>query len=457
MLPDGPPSPAFWQTYRFIMDPDGYVAAIRGRYGDAVRYRSLIGPGVAVLESGLAREVFAAPPDTFEPAPVIESIFGRSSVIAVSGARHRRLRKLLNPSFHGAQIRGFMASMRRAIRRHVEGLDVARRTREVVVTTDVTQAMTLDVILETVFGAGDLDRDAARQVLLDVIRGFSPAIVGGETLHRRWFPPWRRFLAARAAFDRWVDDVVRARRARGGGDDGQLGDDVLGVLLAARDEDGEPMDDTEIREQLHTLLLAGHETSAIAMAWCVHHLLRAPEALARLRGEIDALGADPSPADVTRAPFLGAVVRETLRLEPVVTDIVRVCRVPFTLGDRWTIPAGESVAVLLGAILRDPRVFRDPSRFRPERFLERDYSIAEFVPFGGGARRCLGAAFAEAELAIAIAEIATRWDLALVDATPERSVRRNVTMGPSRGVRVRVLKRRTRASAEASRPRLAGV
>lgn len=145
---------------------------------------------------------------------------------------------------------------------------------------------------------------------------------------------------------------------------------------------------------------------------------------------------------MVRLPFVEAVVSESLRIEPVVTDVPRLCKKPFALGP-WTVPAGETVYVNLGAILQDERIFPEPDRFRPERFLERKFSAAEFLPFGGGQRRCLGAAFAEAELAVALATIAREWELVLVESEPERPVRRNITMGPKNGVRVRVRGRRT--------------
>jgi cytochrome P450 len=438
MLPPGSPAPSFWQTYRFITRPEEYTREIQGRYGDVVRIKTLLGNGVAVFEPGLAREVFAAPPEAFEAVSLVEALFGSTAVIAVAGEKHKKLRKLLNPHFHGAQVKGFLAAMRRAVRASFDVLERAAQQRGEVAMTEVAQTVALDVILETVFGAGKLDRDEARGVLRHVIHSFTPSIVGGETLHKPWFPPWRRYVRARQAFDRWVSRVAGERRASSDGS----GEDVLGVLLSTRYEDGDPMTDAELRDQLFTLLLAGHETSAIAMAWCVHNLLRAPEALARLRREIEGLGPDPSPEGVAKLPFLEAVVLETLRIAPIVTDVSRLCREPLTLGQRWTVPRGEVVVVMIASILRDRRVYPAPEQFRPERFLDKRYASSEFVPFGGGARRCLGAAFAQAELAIAIAEIVSRWELALATHEPERAVRRNLTMGPKSGVRVRVLGRR---------------
>jgi cytochrome P450 len=424
---------------QFVLRPKRYVRDVQAKYGDAASFHSLLGRGVAVLEASLAREVFAAPPDTFSPIDTVGSLFGERAVIATAGAVHRRQRKLLNPPFHGPRIKALFGTMQRVVREHLEPLGAVSGGRgDVVTMTSITQAMTLDVILETVFGSGGsaADMDRGRKVLRAIIHGFSPAIITTQKLHSPLFPPWRRYARARRDFDVWVATLIAERRRRG-----ELGDDLLGLFLTTRYDDGAPMEDAEIVDHLLTLLLAGHETSAVAIAWATYWLLREPAVLARLRGEIDALGPAPSIEALVRLPYLGAVGSESLRIEPVVTDVVRMCGTPLEIGP-WTVPAGQLVAVMVGAILGDERVFPEPDRFRPERFLERTFHAGEFLPFGGGQRRCLGAAFAEAELAIAIATIATEWDLELADARPERSVRRNITMGPARGVRVRVIGRR---------------
>jgi cytochrome P450 len=167
-------------------------------------------------------------------------------------------------------------------------------------------------------------------------------------------------------------------------------------------------------------------------------LVREPAVLARLRAEVDALGDDPAPDAIARLPYLDAIVCETLRVEPVVTDVSRKCRLPLRVGP-WTVPPGKLAVVNIGAILDDASLFPEPERFLPERFLERSFGATQFLPFGGGSKRCLGAAFAQAELAIALATIASKWDLKLASDTPERSKRRNITMGPSTGVRVKVM------------------
>lgn len=433
--PRGPRTPVIWQSFRFISQPKSYAAKMRRLYGDAVGFRSLLGRGLALFEASLAREAFAAPPDTFEQVPAVGGIFGQRAVIATSGALHKKQRKLLNPPFHGARIKALYGTMQRVIERHLARLEVG----SVVKMTDVTQAMTLDVILETVFGASasEAQLTRGREVLLAITHGFSPAIITTPRLHTMLFPPWRAFTRSRDAFHAWVVEVMAMRRARG-----DVGDDLLGLFLATKYDDGQPMDDEEIRDQLITLLLAGHETSAIAIAWAAYWLAKEPAVLAKLRRELEGLS---TPEQLVKHPYLNAVASESLRIEPIVTDVVRLCRLPLKIRD-WTVPAGEHVAVMVGAILNDERVYPEPHRFRPERFLERTYHAGEFLPFGGGQRRCLGAAFAEAELALAIAAIATGVELELVDAKPERAVRRNITMGPARGVRVRVTKKRKSSS-----------
>jgi cytochrome P450 len=443
-LPPGPRAPAFWQTLRFASSPREYSLEIVARYGPVSRFRALNGKGISVCDPALAREVFAADPSGFESLSVLGELFGSRSVLATSGAVHKRQRKLLNPRFHGTRIKALLEVMQRVVWDRLSDFDRAVKSGEIVAMADFSQALTLDVILETTFGASPgLDRPASREILQGLILGLSPMFVFAPPLRSSLFPPWRTFVRRRAAFDAWVDGIAAGRR-----ESGVYGDDILGMLLEARYDDGSAMDDAEIRAQLMTLLIAGHETTAVAFSWAIYWLLREPSTLARLRGDLDALGPNPAPEAIVRLPYLGAVVSETLRIEPVVTDVARICRKPLPLGN-WCVPEGELALVNVSAILADAALFPDPRKFMPERFLDRTYSASEFMPFGGGSRRCLGAAFAEAELAIALASVASRWQLELASQRPERAVRRNITMGPKDKVRVRVVGARAR-----SEPRL---
>jgi cytochrome P450 len=433
MLPPGPKTPALWQTWRFVTKPREYSRKMVDRYGPAVRFRGLNGDGIAFANAELAREVFAADPDAFETPALTSDLFGAGSLLAASGPTHRRMRKVLNPRFHGARIKAFLTTMQRVVRDHLAAFEDAAMHGRAVVMTDFAQALTLDIILETVFGSRpDLDRAAGRAMLVKLVGTVKPSFASSKILRSHAYPPWRTFQRARAEFDAWVDGLLRTRR-----NDGDLGTDLLGVLLEARYDDGSPMQDAEIRDQLMTTLFAGHETTAVTLAWAVYWVLRHPEVLTRLRRDVDALGASAPPEALVRLPYVGAVVSETLRIEPVVTDVPRQCREPLRVGP-WTVPAGEMAVVNLVAILSDPALFPEPERFDPARFLDATFTASQFVPFGGGARRCLGSAFAESELAIALGAIVCAWDLALESDAPERAVRRNITMGPERGVRIRV-------------------
>lgn len=422
MLPPGPRTPRLWQTFEVLLRPTAYLTRLRGAYGDVMSFDNLAGVGVVVVEAGLAREVFASSGEVFETLPMVGSVFGPHAVIATSGPEHRRQRKLLNPSFHGARIRALYETMREVIARHL----LALRPGTVVKMTDVAQELTLDVILETIFGASldDATRDRGRELLRDIVHAFHPILIVTTRLHSPFVPSWRKYERARAELRGWVDEVIRQRT------DEQ--EDLLGLLLAARYDDGAPLDRDELHDHLLTLLLAGHETSAIAITWATHWLLREPRVIAEVKAATRGLSTE----QIVKSPYVGAVVSETLRIAPIVTDVVRKCREPYQLRE-WTIPKGGLVAVMLSAILSDERTFPEPGRYRPERFLERTYHAGELLPFGGGQRRCLGAAFAEAEMALTIATIANHLDLELVDRT-ERTVRRNITMGPAKGVRVRV-------------------
>jgi cytochrome P450 len=263
----------------------------------------------------------------------------------------------------------------------------------------------------------------------------SPLLFYSRLTHQPWFPPYRRFARLRARFRAWLSRRIDEARTRG-----DQGDDILALLLSARYDDGSAMSEDDLAAQLVTLLFAGHETTAIALAWAVHWLWRHPEALARVRDEVASIGADADPEAAARLPFLGAVCDETLRLHPIVTENLRLLRQPLTIGE-YTLPEGIGVGVAIAPIHEDPTIYPDPHAFRPERFLERKFTPFEYLPFGGGHRRCIGSAFALYEMRLALAELVSGWELAIV-RPDERPVRRSVTLGPADGVPVKVVARR---------------
>jgi cytochrome P450 len=297
---------------------------------------------------------------------------------------------------------------------------------------DFTTAFTLDVIVRTVFGVSAPDGDPELRALLStLVHELPPFAVFAPFVRHPWFPPWARYLRAQQRFQRWLTAKLAQRRREGG-----AGDDVLSLLLEARYEDGSAMDEPDICDQLVTLLLAGHETTALALASSLGLLHRHPDVLARVRAEL--LAHSPLPESVTRLPYLSAAIDETLRIDPIVTEVARISRTDFALDDELVVKPKQLMIMLIEALHHDPELYPEPERFRPERFLERKYLPHEFIPFGGGVRRCLGAAFSDYETKIMLATLLRRVELALVDAQPEPRVRRNITMGPKHGVPMRV-------------------
>jgi cytochrome P450 len=295
-----------------------------------------------------------------------------------------------------------------------------------------TQAISLDIILRAVFGLTDPTRlSQFERALVDVLDALSPAMLFSPLMQRDLGPltGWRRFSRLRADGEALVRAEVAARRDRPGGDD------ILSLMLAVRDEDGRGMADDELLDELNTLLLAGHETTAIALAWAFYWLLRTPDALARLQSELAELGDDPDPEAVAALPFLDAVCHEVLRLYPIIPMAPRTLLRPLKLG-RYDLAPGTSIGVAISLIHEHPDLYPEPDRFKPERFLGRKPSPFEFVPFGGGHRRCIGAAFAMYELKLALAAIVPAYRLKLLSDVPARPVRRNLSLGPRGGVAV---------------------
>jgi len=413
-------------TFRYLRDPYGTTLAWRAAYGDPFFMHALNGDILMTGRAEHLRRIFAAPPESFAPFGVraLAPVVGESSVLVLGGARHKRERKLLMPPFHGARMRAYAETMREvALRRFSAAVGTVTTMQE------LAQQITLEIIVRALFGLEDqAEVDTASRAILEVIDRVFPSFLFAPWLQRSPFGlgPYARFKRAIEAADRELLRRIEARR-RGG-----EGHDILGMLVAARDEDGAPMKDEEIQDELRTLIVAGHETTAMTLAFAVDHLLRSPEALARARAEASAEG----PA----APFLDAVAKETLRLRPIVTEAIRTCTQPLDLGD-LVVPAGGNVGIGIVLAHHDPERYPDPLAFRPERFLAATYGPTDFLPFGGGHRRCIGAAFAEMELRIVLATLLRCFDVTLLSPSHAKPVRRNLTMGPAGGVPLRLRRR----------------
>lgn len=362
---------------------------------------------------------------------------GAGSLWVLEGQRHRHERKLLMPAFHADTIPRYGQVMRDVALARTDRWQPGQEIRAY----DAMLEISRDVVLRAVLGLGEGPLlDEGRDALKLVLHSAHPFVAFIPALHAWWFPPWTRFEHARETTRTFLERCVTERRASG-----IEMQDVLGLLLAARYDDGKPMADDDIVAELGTILMSGHETTAVALAWALYELGRHPDVLERLREELDALEPDPDPALVVKQPYLGAVCDETLRFHTILTEVGRVADTGRELLGHQ-IPAGIVVAVSMSAIHQDPSIYPEPERFRPERFFERVYGPFEFMPFGGGHRRCLGAAFQDYEMRIALAAIVTRWEFEI--AGEEKESRHNIGTGPKHGVRMRVARRRNLAAPE---------
>jgi cytochrome P450 family 135 len=432
-LPPGPRRPAFVQTLEWIADPKGFMTRCRRRYGDAFSVR--LGPSTDVVflsDPAAVQEVFQGPPEDMNMGDInglFRRVLGRNSLLVLDGAEHMRQRKLLLPPFHGERIARHREAMVRAADE-----DVARwPVGEPFPLQPRMQAMTLNVILRAVFGMEDgPKRDELRDLLARLlelnttIATTLPQLrieLGGLTT-------WGRLMRCTAEVDRAIYAEMGRRRE----DPRHDQDDVLSLLLDARDDAAEPMTDVEIRDQLLTMLVAGHETTATALAWAFERMLRHPPVIARLRADLER----------GESRYLDAAIKESLRLRPVVPIAARKLSAPLTVGGREYEP-GTVLMPCIFLLHRNPAVYEAPEEFRPERFLDQQPATYSWIPFGGGVRRCLGASFALLEMRIVIESVLRNLDLRPARRRDERIVRRAFTLSPKRGARVVATRVRTPA------------
>ncbi len=429
-FPPGPRSTAVGQAVRYSRDPLGFLTAHQRRFGDIFTIRfPFFGRIVYVARPDLVKAVFTGSPADFHAgeanATVLEPALGPNSVLTLDDEPHMRQRKLLLPPFHGERIERYGELIVEMTRQEMEswppGEPFAMRPH--------TQRITLAVIMRAVFGVHDEARLARFEGLIDDFAQRVGVITSFPFLRRNLGPlsPWPRFLRSREALDAFIYEEITLRRAE---PDYAERDDVLSLLLGARDEDGEPMSDEELRDELVTVLGAGHETTATGLAWAVEMLNRNPAVLAKLRDSL-AAGEDD---------YLTATVKEVLRARPVIVDVARKLKAPATIGG-YELPTGTFVLPAIAALHYREDVFPQPHHFRPERFLDGKVDNYAWIPFGGGIRRCIGAAFAEYEMRTILREFVERAELRPASPKPEKVRVRNITLAPAKGTRV-VLERR---------------
>jgi cytochrome P450 len=435
-LPPVSPGSRFTQTVRFVRDPLGTNLRARHQYGDAwqIALLSRQKPFVVTCHPEHVKSLLTAKPDD-APSLTGESplrpILGPNSVLTSVGVRHLRQRKLLLPPFHGEAVQRYVEMIADVAQREIDRWPLDRPFA----LAPRMQAVTLEVIMRGVFG---IDSDTGRQSPEYRLRQIVRRMLGASTnslyqlieLQNAGRSEPRGILrGVLSLVDRQLFAVIAARRAAGTAER----HDVLSLLLLARDDAGRPLTDRELRDELMSLVLAGHETTANSLAWTFERLLRTPAAYGRLR-ELVRAGGDAADA------YVEATIHEGMRVRPVIPMIVRMARLPWRLGE-YVLPPNTPVAISIAALHHREDIYPDPFAFRPERFVDEKPGTYTWIPFGGGIRRCLGATLAMAEQRVVLRAIAGRTELAVTDSAPERPRQRNVTMIPAGGARVIVRRR----------------
>jgi len=422
-LPPGPRTPGILQAVLFARAPLRNTMAIHRRFGEPLTVTSPgFGTSVVFSSPELVKQVVTGDPQVFHAglanAP-IKPILGPWSLLALDRAPHMQQRKLLLPPFHGERLRSYADLIAELAEREVASWP----TGEPFKLHPRMERLTLEAILEVVFGIADEARkDELRRLLPLLLQSARVLVFWGTVLHRDVGPirPQATFEARRGAVDALLYAEIAERRAMPAAERARR-KDILSMLVEAEHEDGTPMGDAEIRDQLATLVMAGHETTATALSWAVDLLQRNAAVLAQLRADDD-------------ASYMDAVVREVLRIRPVVPVVGRTVTEPVRIGEH-DIPAGTDLAAAMIVTHHREDIYPQPDRFRPERFLHDEVPPYAWLPFGGGVRRCIGASFAQFEIAT-ILRVLAHSPLRLAVARPEPIRATGVTIVPGRGVRV---------------------
>lgn len=432
MLLPRPTTPRYVRMFNLIFRPVEYLDHYGQQFGDIFAVGSEEYPFVYVNHPQGIQEIFTADKDCFDSGVGnggLEFLLGANSITSLDGEAHQRQRKLLVPPFYAERLRAYHQTISNiadeVTSQWQEGQTICVRT--------YIQDMTLQVILKVVFGLEQGQRyDQLKATLTTLLETISSPLTSTllffPQLRQDWgnYSPWGRFLRYKQQIDELLGREIKERRL----ENNLEKEDILTLLLATRDEDGQPMTDEEIRDELMTMLIAGHETTASALTWALYWVYSLPTVKDKLRFEISSLGENPSLSEIAKLPYLSAVCSETLRIYPVaLTTFPRILKKPFDLmGYHFKPRTVLSPCVYLVHQRED--LYPEPKKFKPERFLERQFSPYEYFPFGGGNRRCIGMGLAMLEMKLILAAIVSRFELALTTSRPLHPVRRGLTLAP---------------------------
>lgn len=424
-------------TLRPLESLDAYAR----RYGDPFALgRNTARPAVYFSNPAALEELLSADTSLFDThrRGIVPFLLGENSLVYLDGQRHRRRRQLLSPPLHGERLRSY-GDFIRTVTERVTDMWVPGQRFEV---RQWIEGITLRVICGAIFGLEEGPRvEQLRRrfgALLNSVTRPVTTMILTRGPQQDWgsFSPWGRMLRRKQQIHQLITEEIAQRRSNDA-----AGNDILSLLMSARDRDGEALTDDELRDQVVTFLFAGHENTASAISWALYWIHRLPEVREKLRRELDQLDERATPLDVAGLPYLTALVQEVQRIYPGVLTLTRIPKAPFSvMGQPYA--AGTILVSCVYLTHRRPDLYPEPERFRPERFLERQYSAYEYLPFGAGPRLCLGMAFAHFEMKLVLAAILSRWEIALADPRPLTPVRREALTGPPRGLELVAASRR---------------
>ncbi len=427
---------ALIETLQLIADPISFLDHYHQKFGDTftVPVLGINSPPVIFFSSPEAiREIFAIPSEQFDftrATHVFRPLMGDSSIVLQEGRSHQRLRQLLLPPFHGERMRYYGTTIEEITTR----VTAKWQTKEVISLPQYLPEITLEIILQIVFGLNLGERyQQIKSLLTELLENATKPLFSSLF----FFPPLQQDLGARSPWGHFIrrraeiDCLIYAEIAQRRQDFHPDRTDILTLLLSAKDETGASMSDIELRDQLVSLLLLGYETTAGSLAWAFYLIHRHPLVLAKLRSELSGMGEQPNPEIIAQLPYLNAVTQEILRLHPIaLIGTPRMTKEQMNINQQILEPGVIVIPCIYLAHQRQA-TYPQPREFQPERFLSQKYSPNEYLPFGGGARGCIGSAFAMYEMKLIIASILTRFNLELVDRKPVKPVRRGITIVPS--------------------------
>lgn len=434
-FPDGPKTPALLQSINIIVNPLNYLEDCAKRYGDMFTIRFLnYPPTVFVSHPQAMKTIFTAKPQTFNTGEAMKELptafSGENALPLLDGNLHKRRKQMLMPAFHGERMRAYsklicditkqqMTQWKKGEQLHVQGS---------------MQDISLQFIIRAIFGVNEEARfQELKQTFISLLNLMSSPLTSivlyFHALQQDWGPwsLWGRFVRLRQQ----VDEIIYAEIKRRQDNPALLGEDILSLMMKARDEQGEPMKDVELRDDLIILLLGGHETTSMSITWALYWIHRLPQVYDKLMAELDTLGDNPDSSAITKLPYLNAVCHETLRIyPPTILGAYRIAQEPIEIMGYHFEP-GTYILPCIYLTHRQEDLYPEPSHFRPERFLDRQFSVYEFVAFGGGSRRCIGYALSLFEMKLILATILTNLKLALPDNRVIKPVRSAFTVAPS--------------------------